>query len=229
MSRHPCMDCGSSDGLAEYPDGTYCFSCQKSTKKLNLSNIQVKDVKDYNSITKKPMPEFAKSWLSQYDIGDELIDRHSLSWSVGHNRLVVPIMEAHSSPTAAWLRSIDKTVTPKWLYVGPKPTELLYIHTLNNIAYNTICIVEDALSAIRVSQLMDVVSLGGTNSSSTRLSQIILQYSSVVLWLDGDRAGQIAAQKFIKQFKLLRPITQVRTKKDPKLFSAKEMEGLLND
>ncbi len=222
MSRHPCMDCGSSDGLAEYADGTYCFSCNKSTKKINLSNIQVEDISDHSSITKQPIPAFVKRWLSQYDIGHALIERHCLSWSVGHNRLVVPIIEAHSAPTAAWLRSIDSTVTPKWLYVGPKPTELLYLHTLNNVAYNAICVVEDALSAIRVSELMDVVSLGGTNASSERLSQILLQYSSIVLWLDGDKAGQIASKK-------LRPIVQIRTKKDPKLFSPKEMEGLLND
>ncbi|MGR2681486.1 DnaB-like helicase C-terminal domain-containing protein [Chromobacterium haemolyticum] len=31
LTHQPCSDCGSSDGLAVYPENTYCFVCEKST------------------------------------------------------------------------------------------------------------------------------------------------------------------------------------------------------
>lgn len=228
-NKHPCMSCGSSDALVEYADGTHCFSCKKSTKRLNLSHIPIKESKDIGDIPIKQLPEAVKKWLYQYYISDELIKNNSLTWSPGHARLVIPIVDDYSFPTAGWLRSIDPAIKPKWLYVGDKPAQLLYLHRSNIAAFPGICVVEDALSAIRVSEYMDVVSLGGTNFSSEHLSKILLSYSEIVLWLDGDRPGRVAADKFIKKFKLFRPIYRILTKQDPKSFTPRHMEELLYD
>lgn len=44
-SAQPCPDCGSSDALAVYDNGTHCFSCNKSIN----NGATVPDVRDFNT------------------------------------------------------------------------------------------------------------------------------------------------------------------------------------
>ena len=62
-SGQPCPDCGSSDALSIYDNGTYCFSCKKSRiaecMDLNYEVIEkpmtdISYVQDYPSVA---MPE----------------------------------------------------------------------------------------------------------------------------------------------------------------------------
>lgn len=46
----PCPDCGSSDALAEYTNGTYCFSCKKSTGERNEREPEMPVSTDFHSV-----------------------------------------------------------------------------------------------------------------------------------------------------------------------------------
>lgn len=65
-SAQPCPDCGSSDALAVYDNGTHCFSCSKSTgvsgnyeafKRDNKEFVKMNDISHISKYPSAAMPE----------------------------------------------------------------------------------------------------------------------------------------------------------------------------
>ena len=68
MSRYKqtaCPECNSSDAFTIYEDGAYCFSCQYSTKKVNIMNDLETVADNKNQLTLTDISElnsFAHGW-----------------------------------------------------------------------------------------------------------------------------------------------------------------------
>lgn len=234
MSRSSCFDCGSSDGLAIYEDGTYCFSCQKQTKSKSLFQ-EVKEDKDKLQLPVDigdQLPPKAMEWLLQFLDVDE-INRFAF-WSSKYNRIcfpyyVWPVGKERSEMLMCWMRTLNSNTKMKWLFTGDNTMLPFYIPTTSQPSVSRICLVEDVISGIKVSKFIDVIVLGTTDigKDSPILSKLE-QYDRVVLFLDGDNAGKKGTERLRNDLKLLYDVKTIRNNRDPKNYSNDELQELLN-
>lgn len=246
MSRDKCPDCGSNRGYQSFDDGTYCHACHKLTK---IKNMFTKPKKE-QAILELPerispiisFPEDAGVYLKKHYITLDDIKRCSIFWSDKYERICFPYYkqepyeEGTETMLFCWMRTLDKTKKDKWVFVGQKNIQMYYLKydgsngCFYSQAYNnTLVIVEDQISCVRISNHLDCVSLGGTNISNPLLLPLMLQYDKIIVWLDGDEPGQRATERFIKKYKIYRDIRVIKTERDPKCHTNKEIEALLND
>lgn len=222
MSRFKCNECGALRGCAEYPDGTYCHSC--SAKEFNVKLVSWgSEVLQTSTIDpeqpRSDWPQEAIQYLRNFYIKDEQIKFHDIYYSKLQRRIMFPNNSAY--PTCAWGRSLtDKT---KWLKYGDR--NALYIPYRTRKTEELI-LVEDVISAIRVSRFKDTLCLCGTALKNTMYS-LTLQYKSIIIWLDGDIAGVRGAEKIKRELKLYKNIRIITTKQDPKMFTDKQIEEIL--
>ncbi len=226
MSRSLCYNCNARRGVAEYQNGKYCHGCSTFTPYKSILNVCKVEKNSKTSLSAveetQDFPIKARQYLLQYGIITRYINKYHISWSSNYNRIVF------KSPTSKykWLRSLDKNTKNKWLLVGNKENELFYWDNFKT--FNDLVIVEDQISAIRISEFKPCVALGGTNFSSHLLIPLFLKYGRLVVWLDGDTAGRVATEKFRKKFKLLKEIKILFTSKDPKCYTDTELQEILN-
>lgn len=63
----PCSDCGSSDGLTEYDDGSYCFVCGTLTKEEGHKEKNVED-----PLTRSKIHDILSVYYKEYTLRDDL-------------------------------------------------------------------------------------------------------------------------------------------------------------
>lgn len=122
----PCLDCGSSDGLSAYEDGTYCHVCRKLhrdkrfllTNPKNHDRVVVRDrdtielLKNSNRDTKETLSSFSYKPLST-----------SLSTSLKGDQLV-------SKPITNSYRSINSTTFGKYGVTGRTEPTTGHLHSV---------------------------------------------------------------------------------------------------
>lgn len=95
---------------------------------------------------------------------------------------------------------------------------------------NGLVVTEDVVSAIRVGCTAPACSILGTTCSPEQALHIQRRCSRVFVWLDGDKAGQAGAQHVRRVLRLAGlDVTLVKTSKDPKLYSNREIKEILLD
>jgi hypothetical protein len=117
-------------------------------------------------------------------------------------------------------RSVNQTKAPKVLSHGSKPFVLFG-------AGEPIVIVEDVVSAIKVSRVATALPLFGSNFPSDWMVRLAkLKPSSVVIWLDMDKAKD--SRDYAYKFNALLPVARpVATEQDPKCFEEGEIRRIL--
>lgn len=221
-ARSKCPDCGSSDGLAKYPNGNWCFSCGTLTPGIN--NVK-KTGFDINLVQQDDvLTLLQKDYLNKYHLGNEDVKRYKITNNSRNNRINFGYY-SNGTLIGCWMRSLDPNVKPKWLFAGNKNFNWHY----KNYKYtkDVLVLVEDVISAIRVSKYCSVVCLGGTSINSRILTPLVLQYNKVVLFLDGDKAGKTATEKIKQYYKLMREVKIIKTTKDPKEYTDEELIEVL--
>jgi len=233
-SRSECPKCGAKRGLAEYDNGEYCHACHEFTglTKSLIKRLDVQTQKKELELPKcKPAiwPEEAKEWIYKYLEPKEAIVPYF--WSDEYQRIVFP----SNCGKAAWMRRVEETnrpeYKPKWLFVGDKEVVFKYGERRNHSygVIDSVCLVEDVISAIKVSEVMDCIALGGTQIKDNVYSYIgDSGYSKVYVFLDGDEAGRKGAEFIRKRLALLYDTIIIRGNKDPKEMSLDQIKDLLN-
>ena len=89
---------------------------------------------------------------------------------------------------------------------------------------DTIVVVEDMISAMRVGEVMPAAALRGTHANSSKLAQLCATANDFVLWLDGDTPGRKAAKALEIKLQWLGDVKVIHTEKDPKCYSNEEIE-----
>lgn len=222
MSRTKCYTCGSSDGLAEYENSTYCFSCHTTTKSNSLIKAEKKVLKLPIQQFKNRFPMNEKLWLMKYGISQDMIQRHNVFWSSYYNRVCFPFYK-NGIITSCWMRSVNSKVRAKWLFVGDKNHKNWTI-TSTEYPGDTLILAEDILSAIKINSAtnIDCLFLGGTNVKFPLPNWT--KFGKLLVWLDGDSAGKQAAKKIIKQSGLFFSFSKnIHTKQDPKCYKNYEI------
>lgn len=232
-SRTACELCKASKSVKSFEDGTYCFACQEMSTEKKIKTIH-RDVKSL-SIPNMAMEHRSLLWeqhalgyMSRYNISSEDVNKHDLYYSEEYGRIVFPMkytvsrIPPEKEVLFVWMRST--TQQPKWLLAGKYLT--LYKCSKNKEKQTKgLCIVEDPISCVRVSNFVDCIALGSTSCSKEHLYMAIKDYDEISIWLDGDRAGIEGAVKLRDRLKLLKKVRIIYTKQDPKDYNNQEIKN----
>lgn len=225
--RHlPCPKCRSRDNLGEYEDHFYCFGCQYYKTKQDLDTLRKRmqkskspsNVIDSSMLnTTEELPQVAMKWLLSYGITPDEIYKYNFQWCTDNGTLIL------LNTGTYWQGRSFKSFGPKYLSNGAKP-----LTTYGKSA--TIILVEDILSAIKISRLQQVCSapLLGSSLATHFESRLVDEYEEVYVWLDRDKAKN--AVKIKNRLKGLGLKSKaIITPLDPKEYTTKEIEQWLKN
>ncbi len=230
-----CQQGHNTPCYATYSDGGKCFSCGYSSKAWIPSAI------DESASAKKEyiLPKYTQSvhkfsvsalnFFSQYFITFDLLESYGIGYSEENNSVLYPLLPSYTQE-----RFLEKK---KFKTYGATP-----IYITHSADSNSIVLVEDFLSCIRVGEFLPTMCLFGTSLSSKALDRILHCYQHVIIWLDGDSPGQAAADKIQKQlinafsreckkYPFMPSVESVCknicTEKDPKKYSYTQIKDIL--
>jgi len=247
--RHePCPNCGSRDNLARYSDGhAWCFGCKYLELPSGISyirsslynnNNKEKEHKDVNlpADFSYSIPPSGLSWLSKYNLTIREIRENRVGWSdegikltkknlVIAPLLVFPVFDLYGN-LLFWQGRNFGNSGPKYITKGYK--EDTY-HIIENVQGDRtrIVLVEDVVSAIKVSRVCNAMPIFGSTISLKRIRTLSERFSRLTLWLDMDK--QIEARKTaLKASVLFDKVDVVASPLDPKEYSTDEIEKYLS-
>ena len=228
MSRYKqtaCPECNSSDAFTIYEDGAYCFSCQYSTKKVNIMNDleTVADNKDQLTLT--DISELNSFAITSRGISKQVVDHFGIKMAVNPDGSG----GSHFYPYTA-----NGKVTVVAYKERKLPKNFIIHGNFNNIELfgqsvasggKTLVITEGELDACAIAQsfldkynkIFPVVSIPSASGCKVILEQRewIRRFESVILFFDKDDAGQAAVQKVAKIIGADKVKVAQLTEKDP--------------
>ena len=228
MSRYKqtaCPKCNSSDAFTIYDDGAYCFSCQYSTKKVNIMNDleTVADNKDQLTIT--DISELNSFAITSRGISKQVVDHFGIKMAVNPDGSG----GSHFYPYTA-----NGKVTVVAYKERKLPKNFIVHGNFNNIELfgqsvasggKTLVITEGELDACAIAQsfldkynrIFPVVSIPSASGCKVILEQRewIRRFESIILFFDKDDAGQAAVQKVAKIIGADKVKVAQLTEKDP--------------
>lgn len=212
IGHEPCPKCGSKDNLARYSDGSsWCFGCGSLEKANRIPTESRAETRPPPQLVKE-IPKKFLAYYAKFDISPEDVEHYFEYWP-SQDRVVYTVGEFWEA------RSVDKS--PKTLSYGPKP-----FHMLRNMDRQDVCIVEDIVSAIKVSKVCTAMPLFGSALKSEYLQKLLKQGQKLYIWLDADKI-ETAFKMAQKVGNAGRKATVVFTQHDPKVYSTEEIEGYL--
>lgn len=232
LRHEACEVCGSSDAKAIYADGgTHCFSCQ-SHHRSDVSGY-VRDKTPKEGVTVQVPYDIsneysteALQWTSSYGIRIDELLHHGVKFSKAYNQLLyifpkidqsgIGIMQARNFNEGArkyFNQGEIRDVLPVFKYSTKDPEALV--------------IVEDAISAIKVSRLFNAMPLLGSSLMLSKVPQIKRAgYRRVVVWLDHDKYKESIG--IATKFQMLGINTHcICTDLDPKCYTMDEIREKL--
>jgi len=233
----------ASKGYVEYDDGGFhCFSCGKHGNGNGYIGLESRIRLDKESTaesTYPPLPDDvfplaqsadgsnplgkkALNWVLKYGLTFAEIEQNSFLWSETKQYLIFPVFD--KANLLMWQARYFGTNKkhPKYITNGPARDSM---HTLSQEGIQGIVLVEDLISAIKVSRVITAMPLWGSQLSSITLQRVQLTgHSPIYLWLDYDKKEK--AIEWAGHSNYLRPII---TLLDPKCYTTEEIQAILND
>lgn len=167
-------------------------------------------------------PVDGRLWLLRHGIGRVEAADLGVFFHEPTRRLVLPVMR-DGRPVFWQARSTDGR-EPK--YLAPEVTRGAVVPQYGKA--DQIVLTEDILSAYKVGLVSEGWSLMGTALGEGHVAQLLARNLPVVMWLDGDAAGDKGSTKGIP---LLRSVglkvRRVRTPLDPKAYSREQIKEIL--
>ena len=224
--RHlPCPRCGSKDNLGEYDDHFFCFGCKYYKTKNDIQSIKLRrtqiakqDLQDTQINTTYDIPTKPMQWLFSYGILPSEIKDFHISWNEEHELLVLMKTPDY------WQARCFGNQKVKYLSKGKKPL------TFYGYSAKLVC-VEDILSAIKIARLSPewcALPLLGSHMSDEVISRLKEDFSTVVIWLDRDKAKDaVMIARNLKQKGINSSV--VISPKDPKEYTKGELSEWLKN
>lgn len=167
--------------------------------------------------------------FAKYDISQAMLTEQGITFAPEINRIRFPIYNYMGYVIGENLKGISSEQKPKSLVHKFNDVPLLHF-PYGQFWKGALVLVEDQVSAIKVSKVHLCASLMGTNLSDDGLKQLLrLGIKKVILMLDGDDAGLVASIKLAKQ---LVPFVEVvrcvlPKGKDPKHMPLGYLRGMI--
>lgn len=234
IRKEPCPECRklgndrSGDNLAVYSDGhSYCYRCGYHSNRTRITNSTTKSIPSsilLPSDVVTELPYEARQWLNKYELTRLDISRNHVMWSEKYSRIVFPYF--NETELLAWQgRYIgeDKTKA-KWFSQG-KIHEI--IHPLQ-VHQRQAVLVEDIVSAIKVSKICGAIPIFGSSISTKQILRLKTICDILYVWLDKDiQQKAVKLCNTIRLFGLQSGV--IITDLDPKLVEYKEIERILTE
>lgn len=253
-----CPKCGgghTNQCFVTYTNGYYCFSCgtASSTDKNNYSFKPYKqrlcDLSIYipQNVEEdfKNFPLHIQYWLLKYGIDKEEVIKHCIMY-VPYEKFITKSGLKFEGESLIFPICNDREIIHYQRRFFPNKQILSVGAGINNLTLSKACsdtvvLVEDFISGIRVNNHADCIPLLGTSLKKYMIEDI-LAHGKIVIWLDGDEPGQKAAKKIYKtlcdtikyrtklnafnhkKYKL----SIVTTEKDPKEYTDSEIKQYLH-
>lgn len=170
----------------------------------------------------RQIPELGTRWLLRYISQGEVSD-YGIGWSNYFHRVVLPVF-GHNGLAAYQLRKVDNTKKgPKYLtFKNKEIKDGIFFHstlpnTRLNAGHDTICLVEDILSAIKVGRVCTGIALLGSPPTLPHIAQHLGNAKRVMVWLDRDKLK--TAVRYVDTLNMLGYRGQmILTQQDPKTY-----------
>lgn len=241
IRKEACPECRrlghdkSGDNLAVYSDGhTHCFRCAYGTGRKSFTTTARPNptaiVLPADVTTELPFE--ARDWLQQYQLARLDLNRNHVMWSERWSRIIFPYF--NESELLAWQGryipcgknkvDINGKIPAKWFSQG-KIHEIIHPIGVKN---RQAVLVEDIVSAIKVSRHMGAIPIFGSSISTKQILRLKTICDILYVWLDKDI--QQKAVKLSHTIGLLGLQSRtIITDLDPKLVEHEEIERILTE
>lgn len=204
------------------------------SKYAEETDLVVKEVVLPDDITTDTI-EFTQEallWLYKADVRNNLIEDYGIGYSKDLNRVIIPVYDESNNLLMWQGRGLSSQQTK---YLNTKSTKKQNAFFKSWVksdkaeanTFDSVVVVEDALSVIKVGQITQAVGVLGTSLSQTQVNYLS-KFTQVLFWLDGDRAGVDASNKMVKKLSMVTNTHRIFTKKDPKKLSYAEIEEIID-
>jgi hypothetical protein len=237
VSKGKCPKCPSSDAYETYEDGhSHCYSCSyhehgtlslaalKNSltvgKEKGPSGVSLPEDFDYY------LPPYAGDWLLKYRITQTEKQKNSIGYSATYESMVFPVFGEDRTKLEMYQRRYfgDDPDIPKWVTKGTKGDVL---HLSNHHEHDIIVLVEDIVSAIKVSRVTNCAPIFGSNLSEAMARRIVKLFGKARVWLDPDKKLHSLKTSLLLT-ELGCPSTVIFTSKDPKEYGTADIRQLVN-
>lgn len=180
-------------------------------------------------------PVEARNWINQFGLSAEVLSKtKGWAYTPKYNRVLIPVWDTDSGGLLGYQsrRLTDNKLEPKYLTFRDKAKDVQRLYyraqanTASNLDKDVLVLVEDALSAEKVSMFYDACAILTVTADAVLRDKIILggNYKKVVVWLDDDNTD--VKSKQMQLCRMLDPYVKVHvmhTGKDPKRHSRQEI------
>ena len=208
----------TGNNLAEYTENFYCFACGYNKPKRSISRVNdafsPTIATNVNQLqTDSQLPKQAIDWLSKYQITPD--EMKQFRWCEDKQLLVL-----YQSDDYWQGRNFGTPPIPKYLSEGLKP--FIKYGTDND----TLVLVEDILSAIKVGRVYSASPMLGTMPLKTHLSHL-RPFKNVICYLDRDAAIKSVRNAGKLSEMIGKRVRVVITEYDPKKYSVDELKDII--
>jgi hypothetical protein len=175
----------------------------------------------------KDIPKEPYTWLKSYALTNEEISGNNIGWSEENSVLVFPFYGENNN-VLCWQGRYFPARNPK-VYTSGYPDNHILLHVSPSGGYSKrVIVVEDSVSAIKVSRVCDSTELLGSNLSKHKAVGLSKLYNHLTIWLDYDKIKEMV--KFTEKYRCIYDkIDFIITKKDPKEYSTYEIKEILKN
>jgi len=232
--RHePCPQCGSKDNLARYSDGgAHCFGCgyhprvtQISYEEQSIKHTSRRSDPEQLDILEGYISQEGVGWANRYGVGVETLLQSGCGGSPTRpTNLYFRWFDSSGRCILAQARDLTQDPKRKYITYGT-PNEVLPIYYFRDQSRRTdrLVIVEDALSAIKISDLSDSMPCLGSDLPPIKLKRLAGLYGAFTVWLDSNMYDK--AQRIARRLQLLGcEAKAVWTELDPKCYDTEELK-----
>ena len=177
----------------------------------------------------KHIPAVGLGWLYKYGITDEDIETFGIGYSNTLNRVVLPVYDGNAELVYYQARNLGEVTekSPKYMNVKARGRKDIYFEICDPcFDGETVVVVEDILSGIRVGKQNDVVALLNAYIPDDLIFRLAKVYPETILWLDPDKWDRML--KRTRRFRSLGlNVKMVRVNEDPKYYTDGEIGEIL--
>ncbi len=229
------------------PTGTvyHCFNCNKSGFKPRADLSPKELINRFNSLSVIPfkssnvskvrlpfdyttsIPKEGLQWFYKYGIMDDDIKRFGFGYSSKYNRVILPIFE-NEELIYYQARTLEKPSkdNPKYINVRQSGAKNVWFKAFFSDTKNLV-VVEDILSACKISKVENVVSLLGSYIPDSFIKEVCQKFDKIYLWLDRDKLKE--SLKYAQKLRVLlnKQVVVIVKERDPKEYSTDEIKEIL--
>ncbi len=175
------------------------------------------------------IPAVGLAWLYKYHLTDTDIKRFNIGYSTTLNRVVLPVYDQHGKLVYYQARNLGEITdkSPKYMNVKTRGRRGVYFLADQEPA-DSIVLVEDILSAIRVSSFLPTIGLLYAYIPDELVVNLNQVYDQIIFWLDPDKHDRMIGR--VKRYRTLGiNAVMIRADKDPKFYMDDEIDSYLQE